>query len=328
MARALLGRACRVRVLTRATSDPKNLDGLDVDRVVGDLRDPDSLRRAVEDCSAVFHVAAEYRIWHPRPQAFAEANIEGTRALLQAACDEGIGRFVHTSSVAALGLRSIMDEADEETPVPEGGPIGAYKQSKWRGQQAALEFARDTDMDVVVVNPAAPIGPRDIKPTPTGRTILQAARGKMPAYVDTGLNVVHVDDVAEGHLLAYEKGQNGRCYVLGGENLTLHQILVMVAELTGRKPPKVKLAAEPLIPFAWLGQQIAKLRGGDEPLMTVDGLRMSRHRMWFSSKRAETELGYRSRPAREAIRDAIQWFADQGLCKPPIAAPGDAGVTA
>ncbi|MBK8980409.1 MAG: NAD-dependent epimerase/dehydratase family protein [Planctomycetes bacterium] len=310
--RAALREGLAVRALVREGSDRRNLAGLDVETCAGDLREPTSLRRAVAGCRYVFHVAAEYRIWHPRPETFDRVNVDGTLALLDAARAEGVERFVYTSSVAVLGVRPGGEPADEGDEPPEGGPIGAYKRSKWRAERAVRELAARADLDVVTVNPAAPVGPGDVKPTPTGRTILEAAKGNMPAYVDTGLNVVHVDDVAAGHLLALRHGRRGERYVLGGENLSLRAILAEVATQCGRRPPRIRLAPGLLLPLAHVAQAWARLRGGTEPMLTVDGLRMARYRMFFSSAKAERELGYRARPAREAIRDALAWFRAQG----------------
>ena len=310
--RHLRARGVPARVLVRPASDRRNLVGLDVELREGDLRDPASLAAAVAGCRHVFHVAAEYRIWHPRPEQFEAVNVAGSRALVEAAAAAGVERFVYTSSVATLGLRPGGEPGDETDEPPSTGPIGAYKRSKWRAEQVVRETAARCGLDLVIVNPAAPIGPGDVKPTPTGRTILEAARGRMPAFVDTGLNVVHVDDVAAGHWLALEHGRSGERYILGGQNLSLREILAEVARCCGRRPPRVKLPPTLLVPFAHLAQGIARVRGGAEPMLTVDGLRMARHHMYFSSAKAERELGYTSRPAREAIADALEWFRVAG----------------
>lgn len=307
VARALLASGRRLRVLARPTSDPRNLSELDVERASGDLNDEASLRRAVEGCDELFHVAADYRLWAPRPAELYRANVDGTRALMRAALAAGVRRVVYTSSVAVLGLRPDRP-SDEDTPAALADMVGHYKRSKFLAEEEVLRLVREEGLPAVVVNPSAPIGPRDVKPTPTGRMVLDTAAGRTPAYVDTGLNVVHVDDVAAGHLLALERGRPGRRYVLGGEDMTLREILTDVALLAGRRPPAVRLAPGLLMPVAWAAQGWARVTGGGEPRVTVDGLRMARKRMWFSSERARRELGYAPRPAREALRDAVEWF--------------------
>lgn len=314
VARALLARGHAVRVLARPRSDRRNLAGLAVEVAEGDLTDPDSLARAVSGCRHVFHVAADYRLWVPDPAAMMRANVEGTRALLRAAGAAGVERIVHTSSVAALGLTRDGTPADETTPVTEDALIGPYKRSKYLAEQAVLEMARG-GLPVVIVNPSTPVGPRDIKPTPTGRLIADAASGRMPAYLDTGLNVVHVDDVAEGHLLALERGRIGERYILGGENLPLAALLALVAEMAGRRPPLLRLNEAVLWPVALVSEGLARV-AGIEPLVTRDHLRMARKKMFFSSAKAEAELGYRHRPAREAVAEAVAWFRAHGTVPP------------
>lgn len=310
--RRLLAAGHAVRVTARAGSDRRNVEGLDVDVAEADLTDPASLRRALEGCRALFHVAADYRIWAPDPAAMRRVNVEGTKALMEAALDAGVERVVYTSSVATLGLNADGTPADEATPVTFADMIGAYKQSKYLAEEAVRGMIAGRGLPAVIVNPSTPMGPRDVKPTPTGRMIVQAARGKMPAFVDTGLNVVHVDDVAEGHWLAFEHGAIGERYVLGGENMTLREILAVVAELAGRRPPGVRIPHAAVMPLAHVAEAWARLAGGGEPFVTVDGLRMARKLMFFSSARAERALGYRPRPAREAIADAVRWFRDNG----------------
>lgn len=309
---ALLRHGYTVRALVRPTSDTTSLDGLDVEVVRGDLLNPPSLERALEDCEGLFHVAADYRLWARNPDEIRMTNVRGTRNILAAARDRGVKRIVHTSSVATLGLHDDGTPADEDTPARYADMIGEYKRSKYLSEKMARRRAR-AGQDIVIVNPAAPVGPRDHKPTPTGQTILDAARGKMPAYVDTGLDIVHVDDVAEGHVLAYERGQRGRRYVLGGENMSLKAILATVAELTGRRAPRIRLPHAAILPVAHMVEAWARLRG-HIPTITVDGVELSRHKMYFTSRRAESELGYHARPAREALADAIQWFRDNGYC--------------
>ncbi len=308
--RALLGHGYVVRALTRPTSDTASLDGLDVETVRGDLLDPASLERALEGCEGLFHVAADYRLWAPDPRAIRRANVRGTHNILVAAERCGVRRIVHTSSVATLGLNADATPADETTPARLADMIGAYKRSKYLSEGLVRRCARAA-LDIVIVNPAAPVGPRDRKPTPTGRMILDAARGRMPAFVDTGLCVVHADDVAEGHVLAFDRGRRGRRYVLGGENMSLEAILAIVAELSGRHAPWLKLPHAAVLPIAHLAEVWARTTGGT-PNITVDGVKLARHRMYFASARAETELGYHARPAREALADAVKWFRENG----------------
>ena len=312
VARKLAERGHALRALVRPASDRRNLTSLPIETCEGDLRDPRSLRASVAGCRHVFHVAAEYRLWQPDPKRFYAINVEGSKNLLAAAADAGVERLVYTSSVATLGMPGDGSPADETTPVRLDDMIGHYKRSKFLAEEAVREIASERGLDVVIVNPSMPIGPGDIKPTPTGRTVLDAAAGKMPAYVDAGLNVVHVDDVAAGHLLALDHGRSGERYVLGGMDMTLHEILVVIAKITDGKPPRIHLSANLLLPFAHIAQVWARIRGGREPRLTVDGLRMSKKRMFFCSAKAERELGYRSRPAQEALRDAIAWFRQNG----------------
>ena len=332
VARAVAARGGSLRLLARPGADRRNLSDLDglCDVASGDLLDPDSLRAAVEGCSAVFHVAADYRIWRPDPSVFFRVNVGGTRDLVEAAADAGVDRFVCTSSVATLGIAGPgQPPADEETVRKPGDLVGPYKQSKAEAEEVAFATAAARGLSLVVVNPSAPIGPRDIKPTPTGRTIVEAAAGRMPAYVDTGLNVVHVDDCAEGHMLAFEHGRAGERYVLGGEDMTLRDILATVARIRGGAAPKIRLSPGLLMPFAHVSQWVAAIRGVDrEPMLTVDALRMARKRMWFSSAKARAELGYRHRPAVEAIRDAVQWFVANGYVPAPRSSAKVDGATA
>jgi dihydroflavonol-4-reductase len=307
VARALLTAGHRLRVLVRRGSDRRNLAGLDVEPVEGDLADPPSLLPAVAGCRHVVHVAADYRLWVPDPDAMLRANVAGTEALMRAALAAGVERVVHCSSVAALGLTADGSPADETTPVAADAIVGVYKLSKYRAEQSVLRMVREDGLPAVIVNPATPIGPRDIKPTPTGRMIADAAAGRMPAYVDTGLCIVHVDDVADGHVRALAAGRIGERYILGGENLTLRELLTMVAAETGRRAPRLRLSGELLWPVA-IGFEAAARIGGIEPMVTRDHLRMARKKMFFSSAKAKRELGYAPRPARDAVRDAVAWF--------------------
>ena len=308
--RRLLDAGQAVRALVRAGGDRRNLAGLDVELVEGDLGDAASLDRAVAGCAALYHVAADYRLWVPDPATIYRANVEGTRALMRAAAEAGVARIVYTSSVAVLGLHADGTPADETTPAMLDDMIGHYKRSKFLAEQAVTEMTA-AGLPVVIVNPSTPIGPRDVKPTPTGRMVVEAAAGRMPAFVDTGLNLVHVDDVAAGHLLAFEHGQIGERYILGGHDMSLGAILAEIAALVGRKPPKVKLPHGLILPFAYAAEGVARLTGR-EPFTTVDGIRMARKKMYFSSAKATEALGYQPRPAIEALRDAVDWFRANG----------------
>jgi len=299
----------QVRVLVRPASDRGNLAGVDCDIVTGDLTDAASLRAAVAGCDTVLHVAADYRLWVPDPDALDRVNIQGSVDLFQAAAEAGVTRMVYTSSVATLGLHKDGRSADEETPSTLADMVGAYKRSKFKAEQAVQGLIRERKLPIVIVNPSAPIGPRDIKPTPTGKMIVDAAAGRMPAYVDTGLNVAHVDDVAEGHLLALEKGVVGERYILGGENMTLREILGVISAHVGRPPPRVKLPHDLLIPLAYGAEAVARVFDR-EPLFTVDGIRMAKKMMFFSCEKARKTLGYQPRPATEAIQDAVDWFRE------------------
>ncbi len=314
--RALLASGHDVRVLLRETSDRRNLEGLDVEIITGDLCDRASLDPALRRCEALFHVAADYRIWTRNPAAIYKNNVTGTRQILEAAGEAGVTRIVHTSSVAALGLPKDGGAGDEETPVTLADMVGHYKRSKFLAEAEVRRFVAQ-GLSVITVNPSAPVGPRDIKPTPTGQMIIEAASGRVPAYVDTGLSVVHVEDVAKGHLLAFEKGEIGRRYVLGGENLTLRQILEKIADITGRPGPKFRMPHNVILPIAAIAETWTRLSGGDQPFVSIDSVRMSRKRMFYSSERAQKELGYSPRQADAALRDAIEWFAKHQYCPKP-----------
>ncbi len=307
--RAALRDGMAVTALVRADSDTAALSGLDIDYASGTLGERDALTTAMSGCDAVFHVAADYRLWARRPDELYANNVEGTRHVLQAAGEAGVERVVYTSSVATLGLPGDGMPGDEDTPVALADMIGHYKRSKFLAEDVAREFAADADYapDIVIVNPSAPIGPRDHKPTPTGRMVLDAAAGRMPAFVDTGLNVAHVDDVARGHIQAFHHGESGRRYVLGGTDMTLADILGLIAELTDRPPPKVKLPHALVMPVAHAAETFARI-SGKAPFVTVDGVKLARKRMFFSHARATHELGYESRGARDALADAIAWY--------------------
>ena len=309
--RALLDRGESVRALVRPSSDRRNLENLNVDIELGDLRDRASLERAVKGCDTVFHVAADYRLWVPEPNEMFRANVDGTRNVMEAAGNAGVKRIVYTSSVATLGLPQSAEPANEETPVKEGDIISPYKQSKYAAEALVKRMVAEQGLPAVIVHPSTPIGPRDVKPTPTGKIVVEAARGRMPAFVDTGLNIVHVDDVAQGHLLAMERGEIGGHYILGAENLTLAEILAAVAEIVHRPAPKWRLPHDVVMPIAFLAELFARLTGR-EPFVTQDGVRLARKHMFFSSDHAIRTLGYRPRPAKAAIADAVSWFNQHG----------------
>ncbi len=295
-----------MRALLRAQSSRRNLAGLDVEPAIGDLADIGALEAALDGCQALFHVAADYRLWAPDPQLLYRSNVDGTRNVIEAAGRSGVERVVYTSSVATIGLRADSQPSDETDVAPLDAMIGHYKRSKYLAENWVQQAAR-AGAPIVIVNPSTPIGPGDVKPTPTGRLVLDAATGRMPAYVDTGLNIVHVDDVAAGHLLAYEHGRIGERYILGGTDLTLQRILSMIARASGRRAPRLRLPLNLLLPVAYAAEGFARLTGR-ETRITVDGIRMARHRMYFSSAKAVRELGYRWRPAQQAIDDAVRWF--------------------
>jgi dihydroflavonol-4-reductase len=312
VALALSRRGVRLKLLVRPGGDRRNLAGIEAELVEGDLARPETLAAAAAGCGQVYHVAADYRLWVPDPETMMRANVEGSVALLRAAHAAGVERAVYCSSVAALGLIGDGTVADEATKVDPAKIVGVYKQSKYRAEQAVMALGREIGLPIVTVNPSTPVGPRDIKPTPTGVMIRDAAAGKMPAYVDTGLNIVHVDDVAEGHLLAMERGVPGEKYILGGENMNLAALFRMVAAQAGVRGPYTKLPREVLWPVAVASEALA--RGfGVEPRVTREMLAMSRKKMFFSSAKAQAALGYRARPAVEAVVDAIAWFRARGM---------------
>ncbi len=304
-----------MRALVRPESDRRNLAALDVEVVVGDLRDPASLDRALENCRALFHVAADYRLWVPRPGEMYETNVEGTRNILRAAAGKGVERIVYTSSVATLGCLPCGGSADEETESCLADMIGHYKRSKFLAEIEVRRLVREEGLPVVIVNPSTPVGPRDVKPTPTGRMILQAARGRMPCIVDTGLNFVHVDDVAGGHLLAFDRGVVGERYILGGQNMTLKEVLTELAAFTGHPAPSLCLPHGLMLPLAYAAEALARWCGSHDPLMTVDGVRLSKKKMFFCDEKARKDLGYKPGPARMALSDAVDWFRENGYLR-------------
>jgi len=313
VARALLKDGFEVRALARKGSDRRNLRNIPVEVMEGDLADMASLVRALTGCDALFHVAADYRLGAFNPEQLYRTNVEGTRNILNAASDVGVRRIVYTSSVATIGIPADGSPGEERTPSTLADMIGHYKRSKFLAEEVACEAAK-AGTCVVIVNPSTPVGPGDVKPTPTGQLVLDAASGRMPAYVDTGLNVVHVDDVAAGHLLAFHRGRPGERYILGGEDMTLQEILVEIAQLVGRKPPRIRLPAAVVMPIAYAAETMARLTGRSTRI-TVEGVRMARKRMFFSSAKAVRELGYRWRPPRLAFADAIVWLREQGLLR-------------
>jgi dihydroflavonol-4-reductase len=311
VARALVRAGFPVRALVRRGSPRFHLAELDLDYVEGDLRDADSVARATAGARYVFHVAADYRLWARHPREIFAANVDGTRNLMQAAIRAGVERVIYTSSVATLGLRPDGSPADESKPLSETQGIGAYKRSKIAAERLVEAMIAADRLPAVIVNPSTPIGPRDVKPTPTGRIIVEAACGRMPGFVDTGLNLVHVDDVADGHLAALERGVVGERYILGCANVTLADMLADIARLVGRKPPRLRIPRAAVMPIAYAAEAVARVTGR-EPFATVDGVRMAKYRMFFTAAKAERELGYRPRPYIAGLEDAIQWFRDNG----------------
>lgn len=307
--RQLLAAGHEVRALIRTSSNRTNLDGLPIELIEGDLAEAESLKNAVIGCDTLFHVAADYRLWIPDPDTMYKINVDGSRNLLRYAADAGVSKMIYTSSVAALGLTKDGTPANETTPVSLQDKVGHYKRSKYLAEQEVLKLVKEEKLPIVIVNPSTPIGPRDIKPTPTGKIIVDTLNKRMPAYVETGLNVVHVDDVARGHLFAMEKGGYGERYILGGEDMTLKQILDMICEIAGLKPPTIKLPHNVVLPIAWIAERIAAITG-KEPIATVDGVQMAKRNMFFCSDKARDKLDYTSRPALEGITDAIQWFQE------------------
>jgi dihydroflavonol-4-reductase len=310
--RQLIDAGHSMRALIRPNSDRRNLAGLPVEIFTGDLTDRASLDRAPVGCSTLFHVAADYRLWVPHPQPIYETNVTGTRNIMLAAAHAGVTRIVYTSSVATLGLTPDGSPADENTPVSLADMIGHYKRSKFLAEAEVKRLVKEQGLPVVIVNPSTPVGPRDVKPTPTGRMIVDAASGRMPAYVDTGLNLVHVDDVAMGHLLALERGQIGERYVLGAVNMTLKEILTELAAITGRRPPRIRLPHNLVLPIAYVSEAWAWMAGGKEPRVTLVGVRLAKKRMFFSAEKAKRLLGFHPRPIEEALRDAVDWFRQNG----------------
>jgi dihydroflavonol-4-reductase len=334
VAKTLREAGYQVRVLIRASSPRINLNPAD-DIAVGDLCDRGAVAAAMRDVRYVVHAAADYRLWAPSPADIFRTNVDGTRILMEEALRAGVERIVHTSSVATIDP-STGPAADESQPLTEERAIGAYKKSKVVAERLVEDMVRRHRLPAVIVNPSTPIGPRDVRPTPTGRIIVEAARGHMPGFVDTGLNLAHVDDVAAGHLAALHRGVIGERYILGGENVSLRTMLADIAHVTGRRPPWLRVPVAAVYPIA-IGAELWSHVSGREPFATRDALRMARHHMFFSDAKARRDLGYRSRPYREAIADAIAWFRDAGYLADkrspvrnprsrPVSHPADASV--
>lgn len=315
IARKLLAAGFSMRTLVRPNShNLQQLDGLDVEVAKGDIRDADSVRHAMVGIHAVFHVAADYRLWAPDPGEIVSSNVAGTRTIMEEALRAGVERVVYTSSVATLAPRADGSPADESIPLSEQEGIGAYKRSKIAAERLVEAMVAERRLPAVIVNPSTPIGPRDIRPTPTGRIILEAARGRIPGFVDTGLNLVHVDDVADGHLAALRRGVIGERYILGGTNVSLANMLTDIAAIVGRRAPRLRIPRAVGILAAYAAEAMARV-SGKEPLATLDGIRMAKHRMYFTAAKAERELGFRARPYREGLADAIGWFRQAGYLK-------------
>jgi len=311
VARVLAGQGADLRVLVRSSSDLRNIEDLKAERMTGDLRDPASLKPAMSGCDAVFHVAADYRLWVTDPDEMYRSNVEGTRAILKTARESGVRRVGYTSSVATMGFTSNGRPADESSPVSLASMIGHYKRSKFMAEQIAIEAGR-SGMDVVVVNPTTPVGERDIKPTPTGRIIVDFLKKKFPAYVDTGLNLVDVTECARGHVSALENGTSGERYILGGENLTLKQILDKLATITGLPSPKIRVPYVVALATGVVDQVVTGYIRKREPRATIDAVRMGRKKMFVSSAKAERALGWKIVPVDNALRRAVEWFRSHG----------------
>ncbi|HEY4820796.1 MAG TPA: hopanoid-associated sugar epimerase [Xanthobacteraceae bacterium] len=314
VAAKLVERGFSVRALVRATSPRTHLAGLDLEYVQGDLRDAETIRPAMAGVRYLFHVAADYRLWARDRNEIVINNVTGTRVMMEEALHAGVERIVYTSSVATLAVQRDGTSVDETVPLEELKAIGAYKRSKVAAERLVERMIAQQGLPAVIVNPSTPIGPRDVKPTPTGRIIVEAARGRMPAFVDTGLNLVHVDDVAQGHLAALDRGKIGERYILGGQNVQFSEMLAVIANLIGRRPPRVRLPRSAIVPLALAAETIARFTGR-EPFVTMDALRMSRYRMFFTAAKAERDLGFTARPFTDALTDAIRWFRDAGHLK-------------
>jgi dihydroflavonol-4-reductase len=311
LVRALAAKGFALRLAVRASSKCDNLEGLVAEIVTADMRDRAALSRAMQGARYVFHVAADYRLWARDPSEIVRNNLEGTRAVMQAAQDARVERVVYTSSVATLKPHGDGTAADETSRHTEETVIGAYKKSKLVAERLVERMVAEEGLPAIIVSPSTPIGPRDIKPTPTGRIIVEAALGRIPAFVDTGLNLVHVDDVAAGHILALEKGRIGESYILGGQDVSFRELVGDIVKVAGRRAPTIGLPRGPLFPLAYAAEAVARFTG-KEPFITVDALKMAKYRMFFTSAKAERELGYSARPYRQALIDALAWFRMAG----------------
>ncbi len=311
VAHALAKAGYSLRALVRPSSSKCNLQDLDIEVVTGDICDRDSVEKAMAGAKYLCHVAADYRLWANDPEEIIRTNREGTRNLMEAALEAGVERIVYTSSVATLAVNGNGKPADETCRLPMDAAIGAYKRSKVAAEAIVTAMVEKNDLPAIIVHPSTPVGPRDQKPTPTGRIIIEAAAGRIPGYVDTGLNLVHVDDVAAGHLAALKHGKIGEHYILGGENVGFAALLADIANLSGRQPPRLRIPRSALYPLAYLAETKARLTQC-EPFLTRDGLRMSKYRMFFSSAKAQRDLGYRARPYQQGLTDALDWFRQHG----------------
>jgi len=314
VARALHSAGLAIRVLARPSSPRQQLRGLDVEFCEGDLRDPDSIAKAMADVRYLFHVAADYRLWARDPREITETNIAGTRIVMEQALRSSLERIVHTSSVATLAPHPQGLVADETMTLAEAQGIGAYKRSKIAAERLVERLVDERGLPAVIVNPSTPVGPRDVRPTPTGRIIIEAARGRIPGFVDTGLNLVHVEDVAAGHLAALRRGKVGERYILGGQNVLFSQMLADIARIVGRRPPRLRIPHAAVVPVAYAAEALARLTG-KEPFATLDGVRMAKHRMFFTAGKAERELGFHARPYIEGLQQAVQWFRQAGYLR-------------
>jgi dihydroflavonol-4-reductase len=314
VAHAARRRGFQVRTLVRPTSSRRNLVHLNAEVFEGDMRDEKVITRALAGVRYLFHLAADYRLWARDPAQLERNNLEGTEVVMHAALQQCVERVVYTSSVATLRVNGQTTAATEDSPLTIDEAIGAYKRSKVMAERLVERMVAEESLPAIIVNPSTPIGANDVRPTPTGRVIIDAARGKIPAFVDTGLNLVDVEDVAQGHLLALDHGRLGERYILGGDNITLEQLLSEIACIAGRRPPRVKLPWWPLFPIAHAAEAVAQLTG-KEPLCTVDGLNMSKNRMFFSSAKAKLELGYQPTSYHGALRTAVDWFSREGYLK-------------
>lgn len=311
VARLLIDRGFLVKTLVRTTSSLDNLKGLNVEIVFGDLRDINSLEKALKDCEYLFHVAADYRLWSLNPKELYENNVQGTTNIMRAAMKADIKKIVYTSSVATLGLHSDSSPSNENTAVTFNDMIGDYKKSKYLAEEAVKKMVNEEGLPATIVNPSTPVGPGDIKPTPTGKLILDAAAGKIPAFVDTGLNWVHVDDVAMGHLQALEKGKLGERYILGNENFSMKMLLTKIASITGKPAPKIRLPHNLVLPIAYVVEWWANItRSKNEPMATVSGVKLSKKKMYFSVDKAKNDLGYKPKDVMIALNDAIDWYKE------------------